>query len=49
VLQRAGLTIYFGGDTLLIPELYEVGRRFRAIDVALLPVNGVCIRPEVVR
>lgn len=45
VLQRAALTIYFGGDTRLIPEMEEVGRRFGAIDVALLPVNGLCIRP----
>jgi L-ascorbate metabolism protein UlaG (beta-lactamase superfamily) len=45
VLQRGGLTVFFGGDTLLIPELTEVGRRFGPIDLALLPVNGLCIRP----
>ena len=32
-------------DTLLIPELAEVGRRFAPLDLALLPVNGVSIRP----
>jgi L-ascorbate metabolism protein UlaG (beta-lactamase superfamily) len=45
VLQRGGLTVYFGGDTLLLPELAEVGRRFAPFDLALLPVNGVSIRP----
>jgi L-ascorbate metabolism protein UlaG (beta-lactamase superfamily) len=45
VLQGAGKTVFFGADTLRIPELDEVPRRFPAVDVALLPVNGLRIRP----
>jgi len=45
VFEAAGFTVYFGGDTLLIPELGEVARRFPRIDLALLPVNGLQIRP----
>jgi L-ascorbate metabolism protein UlaG (beta-lactamase superfamily) len=45
VLEGLGLTVYFGADTLLIPELREVARRFRRIDLALLPVNGLMLRP----
>jgi L-ascorbate metabolism protein UlaG (beta-lactamase superfamily) len=37
--------VFFGGDTLPIPELSEVGRRFAPLDLALLPVNGAIIRP----
>ncbi len=46
VLEKDGLTVYFGGDTLLIPDLAEVGRRFLRIDLALLSVNGLQIRPR---
>jgi len=45
VLEKDGLTVFFGGDTLLIPELEEVARRFPKIDVAILPVNGLELRP----
>lgn len=45
VLQAGGFTVYFGGDTLLIPELSEIAERFPRIDVALLPINGLTIRP----
>jgi L-ascorbate metabolism protein UlaG (beta-lactamase superfamily) len=45
VLEGAGFTVYFGGDTLLIPELGEVARRFPKIDLALLPINGLKLRP----
>lgn len=41
VLQAFGFTVYFGGDTLLIPELDEIPRRFAAIDVAVVPINGL--------
>jgi len=34
-----------GGDTLRIAELDEVATRFGRIDLALLPVNGLAIRP----
>jgi L-ascorbate metabolism protein UlaG (beta-lactamase superfamily) len=45
VLQAGGATVYFGGDTLLIPELSEIGERHRQIDLALLAINGLRIRP----
>jgi len=45
VLEGFGRTVYFGGDTLLIPELREVATRFPRIDLALVPVNGLMIRP----
>ena len=41
VLQAYGFTVYFGGDTLLIPELDEIPRRFPDIDVAVVPINGL--------
>jgi len=45
VMEAAGFTVYFGGDTLLIPEHHEVARRFPRIDLALLPINGLALRP----
>jgi len=45
ILQSENNTVFFGGDTLFIPELQEVAKRFPQIDVALLPVNGLTIRP----
>jgi L-ascorbate metabolism protein UlaG (beta-lactamase superfamily) len=45
IVQGAGKTAFFGADTLRIPELDEVPRRFGDIDVALLPINGLQIRP----
>ena len=45
VLEAGGFTGFFGGDTLLIPELSEVAKRFPKIDLALLAVNGLMIRP----
>jgi L-ascorbate metabolism protein UlaG (beta-lactamase superfamily) len=45
VLDGAGTRVFFGADTLRIPELDEVARRFPDIDLALLPVNGLTIRP----
>lgn len=45
VLEANGYVVYFGGDTLLIPELSEIATRFPHIDVALLAVNGLRIRP----
>lgn len=37
--------MFFGADTLRIPELDELAQRFPEIDLALLPVNGLQIRP----
>jgi L-ascorbate metabolism protein UlaG (beta-lactamase superfamily) len=45
VIQGAGTTVFFGADTLRIPELDQVAQRFPDIDLALLPVNGLRIRP----
>ena len=45
ILQADGKTVFFGADTLLIPELTDVAVRFPDIDVALLPINGLRIRP----
>jgi L-ascorbate metabolism protein UlaG (beta-lactamase superfamily) len=41
VLEAHGFTVWFGGDTLLVPELRELPRRFPRIDVALCAVNGL--------
>jgi L-ascorbate metabolism protein UlaG (beta-lactamase superfamily) len=46
LLQAGGATIYFGGDTLLIPELSEIPAHCPQIDVALLAINGLRIRPS---
>ncbi|MFG2512557.1 MBL fold metallo-hydrolase [Streptomyces sp. NPDC048584] len=45
VIQAGGRTVFFGGDSLRVPELDEIPARFGSIDLALLPVNGLCIRP----
>ncbi len=45
VIEGGGISVFFGADTLLIPELREVAQRFPKIDAALLPVNGLEIRP----
>jgi len=36
ILSAAGFSVYFGGDTLLIPELSEVAEKFQPIDLALV-------------
>jgi L-ascorbate metabolism protein UlaG (beta-lactamase superfamily) len=45
VLEAGGAVVFFGGDTLRIPELDEIAQRWPEIDLALLPVNGLAIRP----
>lgn len=45
VIEGAGRTAYFAGDTLYIPELDELPVRFPEIDLALVPTNGLRIRP----
>jgi L-ascorbate metabolism protein UlaG (beta-lactamase superfamily) len=45
VLQAGGRTVFFGGDSLRVPELDEIPERFGTLDLALLPTNGLCIRP----
>ena len=44
MLQASDFTVYFGGDTLLIPEHGEIPHRFPKIDVALLAINGLQLR-----
>jgi len=44
MLQAGDSTVYFGGDTLLIPELGEIPHHFPQIDVALLAINGLQLR-----
>lgn len=45
VLEGAGSRVFFGADTMRIRELDDVARRFGQIDLALLPINGLTIRP----
>jgi L-ascorbate metabolism protein UlaG (beta-lactamase superfamily) len=45
VIQAGGRSVFFGGDTLRVPELDQIPERFGPIDLAILPVNGLCIRP----
>jgi L-ascorbate metabolism protein UlaG (beta-lactamase superfamily) len=46
VISAAGRSVYFAGDTMLIPELRTLPDRFARFDAALLPVNGLQIRPQ---
>ena len=46
VISGGGRSVYFAGDTMLIPELRTLPDRFGRFDVALLPVNGLQIRPQ---
>jgi L-ascorbate metabolism protein UlaG (beta-lactamase superfamily) len=45
VIQAAGRTVFFGGDSLPVPELETIPERFGHVDLAILPTNGLCIRP----
>jgi L-ascorbate metabolism protein UlaG (beta-lactamase superfamily) len=45
VLRAGSDSVYFAGDTLYIPELNEIPARLGHISVALLPTNGLRIRP----
>jgi L-ascorbate metabolism protein UlaG (beta-lactamase superfamily) len=46
VISGGDRSVYFAGDTMLIPELLTLPDRFGQFDVALLPVNGLRIRPQ---
>jgi L-ascorbate metabolism protein UlaG (beta-lactamase superfamily) len=46
VIAGGSRAVYFAGDTKLIPELRTLPSRFPRFDVALLPVNGLQIRPQ---
>jgi len=41
MIEAKGRTVYFGADTLLIPELRDLPGRFPRVDLALLSVNGL--------
>lgn len=45
VIEGAGRRVFFGADTLRIAELDEIGRRWGEINLALLPIDGLTIRP----
>ena len=45
VLRAGPEAVYFAGDTMLIPELGEIPQRLGHISLALLPTNGLHIRP----
>ncbi|MEV8372852.1 MBL fold metallo-hydrolase [Kribbella sp. NPDC056861] len=45
IIQAGGRTVFFGGDSLRIPELDTIPDRFGHIDLAILPTNGLCLRP----
>jgi L-ascorbate metabolism protein UlaG (beta-lactamase superfamily) len=45
VLRAGSDAVYFAGDTMLIPELGEIPKRLGHISLALLPTNGLHIRP----
>ncbi len=44
ILQHGPESVYFAGDTMLIPELKELPSRFGHINLALLPTNGLQVR-----
>ena len=46
MIEAKGRTVYFGGDTLLIPELRQLPKMFPSIDLALLSVNGLSVFGE---
>jgi L-ascorbate metabolism protein UlaG (beta-lactamase superfamily) len=46
IISAADRSVYFAGDTMLIPELRTLPDRFARFDAALLPVNGLQIRPQ---
>ncbi|HEY0780283.1 MAG TPA: MBL fold metallo-hydrolase [Gemmatirosa sp.] len=45
LLAAGGNTVYFGGDTLLTPDVRAIAVR-GPVDVALLPVNGLLVGGE---
>jgi L-ascorbate metabolism protein UlaG (beta-lactamase superfamily) len=45
VLQAGGRTVFFGGDSLRVPELDRIPERLGPIDLTILPTNGLCVRP----
>ncbi len=46
VISGGGRSVYFAADSLVVPEMRTLPDRFGQFDVALLPVNGLRIRPQ---
>jgi len=46
VISGGGRSVYFAGDTMLLPDLLTLPDRVGPLDAALLPVNGLQIRPQ---
>ncbi|MEV6823614.1 MBL fold metallo-hydrolase [Amycolatopsis sp. NPDC051102] len=49
VIQAGGRSVFFGGDSLRIPELDRIPERFGPLDLTILPTNGLCLRPADLR
>ena len=45
VIAAHGRIVFFGGDSLRIPQLDQIPERFGPLDLTILAVNGLCIRP----
>lgn len=45
LIEAGGRTVFFGGDSLRVPELDTIPDRYGHVDLAILPTNGLCIRP----
>ncbi|RMI32092.1 MBL fold metallo-hydrolase [Nocardia stercoris] len=45
VLQSGERTVFFGADSLRVPEMDAIPERFGHIDLTILPTNGLCVRP----
>lgn len=45
VFESTSGVVFFAADTLLIPELDEVRRRYPAIDLLLVSINGLRVKP----
>ena len=43
ILEMGGFTIFFGADSLKIPEFQKIHESFPSIDLAVLPVNGLTV------
>ncbi len=46
VVAAGNERVFFGGDTLFIPELTEITGKLGRIDLALLPINGLRVRAQ---
>ncbi|MGW6276901.1 MBL fold metallo-hydrolase [Kribbella sp. NPDC055071] len=45
VISAGGRSVFFGADSLRVPELDTIPERLGRIDLAIVPTNGLCIRP----